>query len=311
MRVPRRPHVARLRLEEDRDGSPVEAVGACAENARASHRPTQRCASHRLLEYTPVRRARSRQVEPERVGASRFASDLGYAVSQEWPSSLRPIAADTNVLVYARRVETAWHHATVLRLVALAEGTERCDPPVLCLTGFPQLTPSEGVFRPPTSLEQAAALSCGIAEAPRYEVVRYGPRFLELLVGTARQARACGKPGLPGPSLASLARLTPTDGCWTLHFMTDHLADVDLRHPAYMCKPCPRTSVNHVSGLDTRGRGRKSGPALEVEAGFCNGLTWGQAFSPPRPGSACRPHWSHSFRASCRCPTCSPAAWAP
>ena len=35
--------------------------------------------------------------------------------------------------------------------------------------------------------------------------------------------------------------------------MTDHLADVDLRQPAYMCKPCPRTSVNHVSGLDTHG----------------------------------------------------------
>ena len=36
--------------------------------------------------------------------------------------------------------------------------------------------------------------------------------------------------GLRGELVAF--RPTPTDGCWTLHFMTDHLADVDLREPA-------------------------------------------------------------------------------
>ena len=35
------------------------------------------------------------------------------------------IAVDANVLIYAHRGETAWHHAAASLLVALAEDAER------------------------------------------------------------------------------------------------------------------------------------------------------------------------------------------
>ncbi|MDE2867740.1 MAG: hypothetical protein OXN91_03760 [Chloroflexota bacterium] len=47
-------------------------------------------------------------------------------------------------------------------------------------------------------------------------------------MGNGRRLRV--PKGLRGELVAF--RPTPTDGCWTMHFMTDHLADVDLRQPA-------------------------------------------------------------------------------
>lgn len=102
------------------------------------------------------------------------------------------IAVDTNVLIYAHRGETDWHHAAASRLVALAEGAARWGLPVFCITEFLRVTTHGRVFRPPSTLEQATAFISGLANAPSCEVVRPGPGFLELLAETARQADARG-----------------------------------------------------------------------------------------------------------------------
>lgn len=59
----------------------------------------------------------------------------------------------------------------------------------------------------------------------------------------------------PSRSTPAAVRPTATDGCRTVHFMTNHLATIDRRKPDRVCKPCPRTSVNHVSDPDIPGRG--------------------------------------------------------
>ena len=85
-----------------------------------------------------------------------------------------------------------------------------------------------------------------VYEKLTHEVVATEESLREALFG--ERPAAAGPQGLRGELVAF--RPMTTDGCWTMHFMTDHLADVDLRQPAQMCKPCPRTSVNQVSGLD-------------------------------------------------------------
>ena len=84
--------------------------------------------------------------------------------------------------------------------------------------------------------------------------VPYGSADHRRRVGLGGRVSFHGRPsqvpkGLRGELVA--IRPTATDGCWTVHFLTDQLATVDLRKPAQVCKPCPRTPVNHLSGLDT------------------------------------------------------------
>ena len=63
----------------------------------------------------------------------------------------------------------------------------------------------------------------------------YGPDDQRRRVGLGGRVSFQGRrlrvpKGLRGELVAF--RPTPTDGCWTMHFMTDHLAHVDLRKPA-------------------------------------------------------------------------------
>ena len=63
----------------------------------------------------------------------------------------------------------------------------------------------------------------------------YGPDAQRRRVGLGGRVSFQGRrlrvpKGLRGELVAF--RPTATDGCWTRHCMTDHVADVDLRNPA-------------------------------------------------------------------------------
>ena len=67
-----------------------------------------------------------------------------------------------------------------------------------------------------------------VYERLTHEVVATEESLRGRCLGNGRRLRV--PKGLRGELVAF--RPTPTDGCWTMHFMTDHLADVDLRQPA-------------------------------------------------------------------------------
>ena len=102
------------------------------------------------------------------------------------------IAVDTNILIYAHRGETELHDAAASRLTALAEGVERWALPVFCVTEFMRVVTHRRVFKPPSTVEQAAAFIEGITSAPGCEVVQPGPEFLQRLLETAREADSHG-----------------------------------------------------------------------------------------------------------------------
>ena len=102
------------------------------------------------------------------------------------------IAVDTNILIYAHRGETELHDAAASRLTALAEGVERWALPVFCVTEFMRVVTHRRVFKPPSTVEQAAAFIEGITSAPVCEVVQPGPEFLQRLLETAREADSHG-----------------------------------------------------------------------------------------------------------------------
>ena len=102
------------------------------------------------------------------------------------------IAVDTNVLIYAHRLETDRNAAATAELVRLAEGAEPWALPVFCLTEFMRVVTHRRVFNPPSTIAQAMDFINGIVAAPTCHVALPGADFLRHLETTVRRADARG-----------------------------------------------------------------------------------------------------------------------
>lgn len=102
------------------------------------------------------------------------------------------IAVDTNVLIYAHRIESEWHEAAAARLIALGEGVERWALPVFCVTEFMRVVTHKRVFNPPSTVAQAADFIEAVVASPSCEVVQPGEEFMAWLLATARDADSHG-----------------------------------------------------------------------------------------------------------------------
>jgi predicted nucleic acid-binding protein len=65
------------------------------------------------------------------------------------------IAVDTNILVYAHREDSEWHHLAYQRLAELAEGRTAWAIPWPCVHEFLAIVTHAKIFDPPTPLAQA------------------------------------------------------------------------------------------------------------------------------------------------------------
>jgi uncharacterized protein len=65
------------------------------------------------------------------------------------------IAVDTNLLVYAHRVESDWHDQAHERIRELAEGRVRWALPWPCLHEFLAIVTHPGIWDPPTPMDRA------------------------------------------------------------------------------------------------------------------------------------------------------------
>lgn len=102
------------------------------------------------------------------------------------------IAVDSNVLIYAHRVESELHLESLAELRRLAEGMDPWALPVFCIAEFLRVTTHRRVFRPPSTLEDALVFLDQLIASPRCLVLRPGPRFTALLREIARAADARG-----------------------------------------------------------------------------------------------------------------------
>ena len=109
------------------------------------------------------------------------------------------IAVDTNILVYAHRGDSPWHAAAAAAMRELAEGAAAWAVPWPCLHEFLAIVTHPRVYRPPTSLDGAAAQVDAWLESPSLvllgEAEGHWPALRELLLG-GKVSRA------PGPGCA-------------------------------------------------------------------------------------------------------------
>ena len=65
------------------------------------------------------------------------------------------IAVDTNLLVYAHRLDSPWHEQALARVAELAEGAAPWAIPAACLHEFLAIVTHPRIYRPPTPLPLA------------------------------------------------------------------------------------------------------------------------------------------------------------
>ncbi|MGQ0735196.1 MAG: TA system VapC family ribonuclease toxin [Acidobacteriota bacterium] len=102
------------------------------------------------------------------------------------------IAVDTNILVYAHRVEMPQHRAAERRLRELATGAAAWAIPVFCLGEFVRVVTHPKVFRPASTVDQALGALAALLASQSLQLLMPGDRYPELLAGAIRGGRATG-----------------------------------------------------------------------------------------------------------------------
>ncbi len=116
------------------------------------------------------------------------------------------IAVDTNVLVYARRAESA-HHARARRLLtALAEGEQPWAIPWPCVYEFLRVVTHPRIFDPPTDLETALEDLESLFESPSLALLGEGPSHPSHLRAGGPGRPCAGQPRARRPHRGPRAR---------------------------------------------------------------------------------------------------------
>jgi toxin-antitoxin system PIN domain toxin len=102
------------------------------------------------------------------------------------------IALDTNILIYARRVE-APHHGEARRLLAsLAEGDHAWALAWSCVYEFLRVITHPRVFDPPTRLEDALEDLESLLNSPSLSLLGEGPTHLSRMLDSVTGGDATG-----------------------------------------------------------------------------------------------------------------------
>ncbi len=102
------------------------------------------------------------------------------------------IAVDTNLLVYAHRVECAFHAQSYEAIRSLAEGGQPWGIPVSCLHEFLSVVTNPKIFSPASPHEQALAQVDAWLASPRAHVLHSGSQHWTVLSELTRRARLRG-----------------------------------------------------------------------------------------------------------------------
>jgi toxin-antitoxin system PIN domain toxin len=102
------------------------------------------------------------------------------------------IALDTNILVYARRKESAHHEPARRLLTTLAEGDEPWGLPWPCVYEFLRVVTHPRVFDPPTDPDSALADLDSLLGSPSLVLLGEGPAHPAHLRRTVSDGKAVG-----------------------------------------------------------------------------------------------------------------------
>jgi toxin-antitoxin system PIN domain toxin len=101
-------------------------------------------------------------------------------------------AVDTNILVYAHRPESDLHPEAVTLLRELANSRATWAIPWPCVHEFYGIVTKAGVFRPPSSIDDALRQIDAWLASPSLVLLTEAPDHLTILRGLLRRSRVVG-----------------------------------------------------------------------------------------------------------------------
>jgi len=102
------------------------------------------------------------------------------------------IALDTNILVYARREETAHHQPARKLLKEFAEGDSPWALPWPCIYEFIRVVTHPRVFDPPSELNDVLSDLDSLLQSPSLTLLREGPRHAIYMERLLKSGQATG-----------------------------------------------------------------------------------------------------------------------
>jgi toxin-antitoxin system PIN domain toxin len=140
------------------------------------------------------------------------------------------IVLDTNILVYARRKESA-HHAVALRLLrGLAEGDAPWALPWPCVYEFLRVVTHPRVFDPPTSLEAALDDLDSLFQSPSLTLLAEGPSHPSHMIRALESGTATGNL-VHDAHIAALATEHGATELWTTDGDFSRFRELPSRNP--------------------------------------------------------------------------------
>ena len=124
------------------------------------------------------------------------------------------IALDTNILVYARRVECPHHREAKALLAGLAGGSSPWAIPWPCIYEFVRVVTHPKVFDPPTPQAEACKTLRGWLRAPSLRLLSELPGYWDVLDRLLHESRVVG-PRIHDARIVALCLQHGVDTLWT------------------------------------------------------------------------------------------------
>ena len=140
------------------------------------------------------------------------------------------IAIDTNLLVYAHREDSPWHHAAWARVAELAEGRAAWAIPWPCLHEFLAIVTHPRIYNPPSPLKIALDQANAWLEAPNVVLLAEAGGYWPELRTTLVSGLVAG-PQVHDARIAALCRLHGVKELWTLDRDFGRFPALKVRNP--------------------------------------------------------------------------------
>jgi len=140
------------------------------------------------------------------------------------------IAVDTNLLVYAHREDSPWHHAAYPRVVELAESSAAWAIPWPCIYEFLSIVTHPRIYAPPTPLEKAIDQVEAWLESPNLVLLSESEDYWLQLRSLIQTGRVSG-PQVHDARIAALCRQHGVSELWTIDRDFSRFPGLIVRNP--------------------------------------------------------------------------------